>query len=76
MVKDLPPKPSERELAQAKWVKAEESNSGGCVEVAHVNDDWTVLRDSKDPDGPKQFYTAYEWECFLDGARKGEFDRQ
>lgn len=72
---DLPPKPSEDELAQAKWVKADASSQGACVEVAHL-EDWTVLRDSKDPDGPKQFYTAYEWACFLDGARKGEFDRQ
>lgn len=72
---NLPAVPTEDELAQATWVKAEASNSGGCVEIAHVNE-WTVLRDSKNPDGPKQYYTAHEWECFLDGARKGEFDRK
>lgn len=72
---DLPPYPSTDELARAVWVKAEASGNGGCVEIAHLND-WTALRDSKAPDGPVQFYTRHEWECFLDGARNGEFDRK
>jgi hypothetical protein len=44
------------------------------VEVAHL-ESWTVVRDSKNPDGPVHCYTPLEWACFLDGARAGEFDR-
>lgn len=71
---DMPPMPEAGELARAAWIRAQKSNSGGCVEVAHL-DNWVVVRNSRDPSGPKQFYTVHEWECFLDGARKGEFDR-
>jgi hypothetical protein len=35
----------------------------------------TVVRDSKNPDGPVHCYTPHEWACFLDGARAQEFDR-
>jgi Domain of unknown function (DUF397) len=71
----LPPYPTPGELARASWSKAAASNSGsGCVEVAHL-EHWTVVRDSKDPDGPVHCYTPHEWECFLTGARAGEFDR-
>jgi Domain of unknown function (DUF397) len=71
----LPPAPSQDELARARWTKATKSNSAqGCVEVAHLRD-WTAVRDSKRPDGPIQLYTPFEWECFLDGMSKGEFNR-
>ena len=71
----LPPHPDPEELAGAQWFKATASNtSQGCVEVAHL-EHWTVVRDSKNPDGPVHCYTPHEWACFLDGARVGEFDR-
>jgi hypothetical protein len=71
----LPPYPTPGELAQAPWFKAAASNGGsGCVEVAHL-EQWTVVRDSKDPSGPVHCYTPHEWACFLTGARAGEFDR-
>jgi hypothetical protein len=71
----LPPTPSQDELAQAQWTKASTSDSAhGCVEVAHLRD-WTAVRDSKNPGGPIHLYTPFEWECFLDGAGKGEFNR-
>jgi hypothetical protein len=70
----LPPAPSPDELAQADWHKATKSNGAtGCVEVAHLTD-WIALRDSKNPD-EVQLYTPFEWECFLDGIGKGEFNR-
>jgi hypothetical protein len=72
---DLPPYPTPSELACAVWRKATSSNtSQGCVEVAHL-ESWTVVRDSKNPNGPVHCYTPHEWECFLTGARGGEFDR-
>jgi hypothetical protein len=32
------------------------------------------VRDSKNPDSGVLLYTPHEWDCFLDGARRGEFD--
>jgi hypothetical protein len=70
-----PPYPTAEELAHAAWFKAMKSNgSNTCVEVAHL-ESWTVVRDSKNPNGPVHCYTPQEWDCFLDGARAGEFDR-
>ncbi|GLK08475.1 hypothetical protein GCM10017600_18800 [Streptosporangium carneum] len=33
-----------------------------------------VLRDSKNPDGPKLFFTRSEWDAFVGGVKLGEFD--
>jgi hypothetical protein len=71
----LPPRTPPDELTHATWFKATASNgSQSCVEVAHLKS-WTVVRDSKDPDGPVHYYTPREWACFLDGVRSSEFDR-
>jgi hypothetical protein len=43
------------------------------VEVAAVADRIAV-RDSKDPQGPRLLYTPDEWDAFLDGVKRGEFD--
>jgi len=32
------------------------------------------MRDSKDPDGPILLYSRAEFQAFLDGALKGDFD--
>lgn len=56
------------------WRKARSSMGGGaCVELAPVGG-LVAIRDSKDPFGPVLRYTAAEWNAFLDGAKKGEFD--
>jgi hypothetical protein len=63
------------------------SDDGGRVEVSatadtataphKANEDLLVLvRDSKDPDGPKLAFTTAEWDAFLAGAKDGEFDRR
>lgn len=64
-------------LSRAPWRKASRSiGQGGCVEVAPLGDDGlgVAVRDSKNPGGPALVFTAREWDCFLDGAAKGEFD--
>jgi len=33
-----------------------------------------VMRDSKDPEGPRLFFTLAEWEAFRLGVKDGEFD--
>lgn len=36
--------------------------------------DWVLMRMAGDPDERVLVFDRNEWECFLDGARKGEFD--
>ncbi|GIH74426.1 DUF397 domain-containing protein [Planobispora longispora] len=75
----------EADLSEAVWHRAAPSDDrGSCVEVAVVDDlreghkaglgSLYVLRDSKDPDGPKLFFTQAEWDAFVGGVRLGEFD--
>lgn len=33
-----------------------------------------AVRDSKDPDGPKLFFTSDEWTAFIRGVKADEFD--
>jgi hypothetical protein len=55
------------------WRKSTASDPAQCVEVAKAGG--TVLvRDSKNPQGPKLALTNGEWEAFLRGVRKGQFD--
>ena len=35
---------------------------------------WVLLRVAGDPAGLVLAYDEYEWACFLDGVRNGEFD--
>jgi hypothetical protein len=58
---------------QAEWRKSSTSGVAECVEMAHVGDQ-VLIRDSKDPDGPRLRYTAAEWRAFVEGVRLGEFD--
>ncbi|MFF4989362.1 DUF397 domain-containing protein [Streptosporangium saharense] len=71
-----------------QWRKSSLSGNGGadCVEVGVLDapsdavarkadqEQLVVLRDSKDPDGPKLFFTASEWSAFRHRVRDGEFD--
>lgn len=58
----------------AVWRKSTRSqNNGACLEVARVGDAIGV-RDSKNPDGPVLVFTLREFDAFLDGAAKGEFN--
>jgi hypothetical protein len=50
---------------------------GGSIEVAFVEargGTWVLMRVAGDPAGRVLVYDRHEWECFLDGAKKGEFD--
>lgn len=58
---------------RANWRKASGSSSGGCVEVAMV-DDVIGVRDTKAAGaGPVLEFNRLEWSAFLDGVAKGEF---
>lgn len=72
----------------AKWRKSVRSgnNGGDCVEVAvvrgcdcgvanKVDEEFVVLvRDSKNRDREPQVFTISEWDAFLDGVRRQEFE--
>ena len=36
--------------------------------------EWVLMRVAGDPQHRVLVFDRHEWECFLDGARKGEFD--
>lgn len=58
-----------------KWIKASKSGAAGaCVEVKKLDYGLIAVRDSKDPYGATLFFSLDEWNAFLDGATKGEFD--
>jgi len=45
----------------------------GCVEIAHLPDGGVAVRDSKDRGKTPHVFNRHEWECFLIGAKNGEF---
>ncbi len=60
---------------QPKWTKARRSQgNSNCVEVARLDGATIGIRDSKNPNGPVLRFTQPEWEAFLDGMAKQEFD--
>lgn len=59
--------------AAQRWQR---SGSGdGSIEIAFINDgEWVLLRVAGDPNERILVFDKNEWDCFLDGARNGEFD--
>jgi hypothetical protein len=59
------------------WTKAKASDSNGsCLLVRGGNGGTVEVSDSKLGDqSPILTFKPNEWDAFLDGARKGEFDR-
>jgi len=55
------------------WRTAAKSSGGNCVQVTR-RDGMIMIADSKHPGGPILSYTPGEFDAFLDGAKKGEFD--
>jgi hypothetical protein len=60
---------------ETAWVKATASNAdGSCVELRRFHH-LIEVRDTKDRSGPVLRFTHAEFRAWLDGARRGEFDR-
>ena len=71
----------EADLSRAEWrASAGSDTDGACVEVAVLpgskegSEHVIAVRDSRNPDGPKLFFTPAEWDAFTAGVRDGEFD--
>lgn len=63
------------DVTAQRWQRS--GDGPGAVEVAFVHaqgQQWVLMRVAGDPDGRVLVYDRFEWECFLDGVRKGEFD--
>lgn len=58
------------------WVKATASSgNGNCVEVADLGRrNGVLIRDSKNPEGTKLYFSDDEWTAFLDGVYRQEFN--
>lgn len=50
------------------------SGARGETGVPETAADWVLMRVTGDPDRRVLVFDRNEWECFLDGARNGEFD--
>jgi hypothetical protein len=51
------------------WQKSTYCDSASCMEVACC-DERVILRDGKDPDGPRLSFTTREWASFVAWARQ------
>ena len=47
------------------------TSAGG---TAGTSAEWVLMRVTGDPEQRVLVFDRHEWECFLDGARRGEFD--
>jgi hypothetical protein len=57
------------------WQRSGEGE--GAIEVAFVEalgQPWVLMRVAGDGSGRVLVYDDYEWACFIDGAKAGEFD--
>ncbi|MFH8453758.1 DUF397 domain-containing protein [Streptomyces fungicidicus] len=60
-------KPSDGADGKPEWIKSSYSSDDGpsCVEVATPDGSHVLVRDSKDPDGPRLALTPATWTAFL-----------
>jgi uncharacterized protein DUF397 len=77
-------KPTVSELgidpAAQAWIRS--GHRDGAIEIAFTRAsvpagepaEWVLMRVAGDPDHRVLVFDRHEWECFLDGARNGEFD--
>jgi predicted secreted Zn-dependent protease len=55
------------------WLFSSTCDGGACVMVARDGDS-VVFGNSAQPDGPVFAYTRAEWNEFLTGVKRGDFD--
>jgi len=71
-------KPSVSELGMdpAAQVWQGSGRGDGAIEVVFTRGSgrWVLMRVAGDPEQRVLVFDRHEWECFLDGARNGEFD--
>ena len=63
------------DLAAQSWQRSGQGD--GAIEIAFAHaagEFWVLMRVSGDAQERVLVFDRNEWECFLDGARNGEFD--
>jgi hypothetical protein len=66
------------DVAALSWQRS--GDGEGAIEIAFtpgpggIAGEWVLMRVAGDPAERVLVYDRHEWECFLDGVRKGEFD--
>jgi hypothetical protein len=60
------------DLAAQVWQRS--GRDDGAIEVAFTGASWVLMRVTGDPEQRVLVFDRHEWECFVDGARNGEFD--
>jgi hypothetical protein len=63
------------DVRSLRWQRS--GDTAGSIEVAFTEaggDPWVLMRVVEDPASRVLVYDHHEWECFLDGAKRGEFD--
>ena len=74
------PTPAELGLDLGRLTWERSGDADGSVEIAFplsprwTRGDWVLMRVAGDRDARVLVFDRNEWECFIDGARKGEFD--
>lgn len=74
------PTPAELGIDPGALSWARSGCDGGSIEIAFPaglrwsRGDWILMRVAADPGGRILVFDRNEWECFIDGARSGEFD--
>ena len=74
------PTPAELGIDPAALAWTRSGDTEGSIEVAFPlsprwsRGDWVLLRVAGDPAGRVLVFDRNEWDCFIDGARKGEFN--
>jgi hypothetical protein len=58
-----------------RWFKATDSGDHGCVEVVFHGGRIGVRDSKRGVNGDELWFDQHEWECFLSGAKRGEFDQ-
>jgi hypothetical protein len=76
----IKPTPQELGIDPAALAWERSGDDAGSIEVAFpvshrwARGDWVLMRVAGDEAGRILVFDRNEWECFLDGARNGEFD--
>jgi hypothetical protein len=60
-------------LDHVVWRTSTLCNNGTCVEVALI-DGGVAIRDSKNRQGPILQFASSEWEAFVGGVHRGDFE--
>jgi Domain of unknown function (DUF397) len=63
------------DVDKQRWLRS--SDGAGAIEVAFTHaggQPWVLMRVAGDDAGRVLVYDRHEWECFVDGAKNGEFD--